>query len=78
MTSAHVSERALQFKCLSRFHTDSVKGVCFERKLYIGLNVIIIWGIANCSPYVNRRFGGTRHLLTLLKTFVLSENCMLD
>jgi hypothetical protein len=26
------------------------------------MNVAIIWGIASCSPYVNRHFGGKYHL----------------
>jgi hypothetical protein len=25
-------------------------------------NVIVFWDISPCSPYVNRRFGGTYHL----------------
>jgi hypothetical protein len=26
------------------------------------MNVAIFWDLAPCSPYVNRRFGGTYHL----------------
>jgi hypothetical protein len=26
------------------------------------LDVVIFWDIAPCSPFVNRRFGGTYHL----------------
>jgi hypothetical protein len=26
------------------------------------MNVATFWDIASCSPYVNRRFGGTYHL----------------
>jgi hypothetical protein len=30
---------------------------------YVGpMNVAIFWDIQSCSPYVNRRFGGTFHL----------------
>jgi hypothetical protein len=36
--------------------------VGFEVLTAVVMNVAIFWDIAQCNPYVNRRFGGTHHL----------------
>jgi hypothetical protein len=36
--------------------------VGFEILTAVGINVAIIWDIALCIQYVNRRFEGTYHL----------------
>jgi hypothetical protein len=38
------------------------KCVGFEVITVVVTNVAIVWDIAPCSPYVNRRFGGTYRL----------------
>lgn len=35
----------------------------FEVLTAIGINVATFWDITACSPYVNRRFGRTYHVL---------------
>jgi hypothetical protein len=36
--------------------------VGFEVLMAVVMNVAIFWDIVQCSPEVNRRFGGTYHL----------------
>jgi hypothetical protein len=36
--------------------------VGFEVITAVVMSVAIFWNIAQCSPYVNQRFGGTYHL----------------
>jgi hypothetical protein len=43
---------------LQNFH----KFVRFELLTAVVMDAVIFWDIALCSPYVNRRFGGTYHL----------------
>jgi hypothetical protein len=42
--------------------TTNCLSVEFEVLTVVVTNVAIFWDIAPCTPYVNRRFGGTYHL----------------
>jgi hypothetical protein len=45
-----------------RFPKANYISVRSEIPTAVGANVAILWDIAPCNPYVNRRFGGTYHL----------------
>jgi hypothetical protein len=39
----------------------SITAVGFEVFTAVVMKIVIFWDIAPCSPYMNRRFGGTYH-----------------
>jgi hypothetical protein len=46
--------------------------------IIIIMNVAIFWYIAPCSPYVNRRFGGTYHIQIYIATGYTPASCPAD